>query len=124
MAHFAKLDENNVVLQVIVINNIELLQDGVESEAKGIQFLIDWSGGYTNWKQTSYNKRIRKNYAGVGYTYDSARDSFIPPKPFPSWVLNEETCQWGAPVAMPIDGQRYTWDEATTSWVAQPTTNV
>ena len=118
MAHFAKLDENNVVLQVIVINNIELLQDGVESEAKGIQFLIDWSGGYTNWKQTSYNKRIRKNYAGVGYTYDSARDSFIPPKPFPSWVLNEETCLWDAPVAMPADGQRYYWDESTLSWVA------
>jgi hypothetical protein len=83
----------------------------------GVAFLIRWSGGYSNWKQTSYNGRIRKNYAGIGYTYDSARDAFIPPKPFASWVLNEDTCQWGAPVAMPTDGQRYYWDEATTSWV-------
>jgi hypothetical protein len=118
MAHFAKLDDNNVVLEVNSVNNNELLQDGVESEAKGIQFLTDWSGGYSNWKQTSYNGRIRKNYAGIGYTYDSARDAFIPPKPLPSWVLNEETCQWGAPVAMPTDGQLYNWEEATTSWVA------
>ena len=124
MAHFAKLDENNVVLEVHVVNNNELLQDGVESENKGIQFLTDWSSGYTNWKQTSYNRRIRKNYAGVGYTYDSARDAFIPPKPFPSWVLNEETCLWDAPVAMPTDGQMYQWDEATTNWVAQPTVDI
>jgi hypothetical protein len=118
MAHFAKLDENNVVLEVAVINNIEMLAaDGSESEMMGVAFLIRWSGGYSNWKQTSYNRRIRKNYAGVGYTYDSVRDAFIPPKPFPSWVLNEDTCQWGAPVAMPADGQRYYWDEATTSWV-------
>ena len=117
MAYFAKLDENNVVLEVLAVNNNELLQDGVESEAKGIQFLVDWSGGYTNWKQTSYNGRIRKNYAGVGFKYDSVRDAFIPPQPFPSWVLNEETCLWDAPVAMPADGQMYTWDEATTSWV-------
>jgi hypothetical protein len=118
MAYFAKLDENNVVLEVHAVHNNELLQDDVESESKGIQFLIDWSGGYTNWKQTSYNGKIRKHYAGIGYSYDSARDAFIPPKPFPSWVLNEETCQWDAPVAMPTDGQRYTWDESTTSWVA------
>jgi hypothetical protein len=124
MAHFAKLDENNVVVEVHVVHNNELLQDGVESEAKGIQFLTDWSGGYSNWKQTSYNGQIRKNYAGIGYTYDLVRDAFIPPQPFPSWGLNEETCLWDAPVAMPTDGQRYTWDESTTSWVAQPTTNV
>jgi hypothetical protein len=117
MAYFAKLDENNVVLEVLAVHNNELLQDGVESEAKGIQFLVDWSGGYTNWKQTSYNRRIRKHYAGIGYTYDYARDAFIPPQSFPSWVLNEETCLWDAPVAMPTDGQRYCWDEATTSWV-------
>jgi hypothetical protein len=121
MAYFAKLDENNVVLEVLAINNNELLQDGVESEAKGIQFLIDWSGGYTNWKQTSYNRRIRKNYAGIGYNYDSARDAFIPPQPFPSWVLNEETCLWDAPTPMPIDDQRYYWNEETLSWVAIPT---
>jgi len=117
MAHFAKLDENNFVIEVHVVNNNELLQDGVESEAKGLQFLIDWSGGYSNWKQTSYNAKFRKNYAGIGYKYDSVRDAFISSKPFPSWVFNEETCQWDAPVAMPDDGKRYSWDEATTSWV-------
>ena len=117
MAHFAKLDENNVVLEVNVVNNNDLLQDGVESEAKGIQFLVDWSGGYTNWKQTSYNGKIRKNFAGVGYTYDAQRDAFIPPQPFPSWGLNESTCLWDAPTPMPNDGQRYYWDEPTTSWV-------
>jgi len=121
MAHFAKLDQNNVVLEVNVVDNNYLLQDGVESEAKGIQFLIDWSGGYSNWKQTSYNSKIRKNYAGIGYTYDATRDAFIPPQPFPSWVLNEDTCLWEPPVAYPTDGQPYQWDEATTSWVALPT---
>jgi hypothetical protein len=115
MAHFAKLDENNVVVQVTVVHNNELLQDGVESEAKGAQFLVDLFGG--NWKQTSYTGRIRKNYAGVGYTYDVTRDAFIPPQPFPSWVLNEDTCLWDAPTPMPTDGQRYNWDEPTTSWV-------
>ena len=117
MAHFAKLDQNNVVLEVHSVNNNDLLQDGVESETKGIQFLVDWSGGYTNWKQTSYNGNIRKNYAGSGYTYDAQRDAFIPPQPFPSWGLNESTCLWDAPTPMPNDGQRYYWDEATTSWV-------
>jgi len=124
MAHFAKLDENNVVLEVHTVHNNELLHDGVESESKGVQFLIDWSGGYSNWKQTSYNGKIRKNYAGIGYTYDATRDAFIPPQPFPSWVLNEETCLWGAPVAMPTDGQLYNWDEETLSWVVIPTPNL
>jgi len=118
MAHFAKLDENNVVVQVTVINNIEMLTaDNVESEMMGVAFLIRWSGGYSNWKQTSYNGKIRKNFAGVGYTYDATRDAFIPPQPFPSWVLNEDTCLWDPPVPFPTDGQRYYWDEATTSWV-------
>jgi len=118
MAHFAKLDVNNVVLEITVINNIEMLAaDGSESETMGVAFLIRWSGGYSNWKQTSYNGKIRKNYAGIGYIYDAARDAFIAPQPFASWVLNEETCQWDAPVAMPTDGQRYYWDEATISWV-------
>ena len=117
MAHFAKLDENNVVLEINVVDNIWLLQDGIESEAKGVQFLVDWSGGYTNWKQTSYNGKIRKNYAGIGWIYDSIRDAFIPPQPFPSWTLNEDTCLWNSPVPYPTDGQRYYWDEATTSWV-------
>jgi hypothetical protein len=117
MAHFAKLDENNVVLEVLVVHNNELLQDGVESESKGIQFLVDWSGGYINWKQTSYNGNFRKNYAGIGYTYDPTRDAFIPLQPYPSWTLNEQTCLWNAPEAMPTDGQRYQWDEPTISWV-------
>jgi hypothetical protein len=123
MAHFAKLDENNVVLEVHCVNNVELLdENNQESESKGVAFLTSWSGGYINWKQTSYNGNIRKNYAGIGYTYDATRDAFIAPKPYASWVLNESTCQWNAPVAYPIDDKRYTWDEATTSWVIVQTT--
>jgi hypothetical protein len=122
MAHFAKLDKDNVVTEVHVVNNIEMLAaDGSESEVMGVAFLIRWSGGYSNWKQTSYNGKIRKNYAGIGYIYDTTRDAFIPPQPFPSWVLNEDTCLWDAPTQMPTDGQRYQWDEPTTSWVAVPT---
>ena len=117
MAHFAKLDDNNNVLEVHCVNNNELMVDGSESEAKGIEFLTSWSGGYTNWKQTSYNGNIRKNYAGVGYNYDARRDAFIPPKPFNSWVLNESTCLWEAPVPYPDDGNRYVWDEQTLSWI-------
>jgi hypothetical protein len=118
MAHFAKLDKDNNVIEVHGVNNIDMLAaDGSESEVMGVAFLIRWSGGYSNWKQTSYNGKIRKNYAGVGYKYDSQRDAFIAPQPFPSWVLNEDTCLWDAPVPMPTDGQPYKWDEATTSWV-------
>lgn len=117
MAHFAKLDDNNNVLEVHCVNNNELMVNGTESEAKGIEFLTSWSGGYTNWKQTSYNGNIRKNYAGVGYTYDASRDAFIPPKPFNSWVLNESTCLWEAPVPYPDDGNRYVWNEETLSWI-------
>ena len=117
MAHFAKLDENNVVLEVHVVHNNELLdENGTESEFKGIEFLTQWSGGYALWKQTSYNGTFRKNYAGVGYTYNAVRDAFIAPQPFPSWVLDDATCQWKAPVPMPTDGQRYSWDEANQSW--------
>jgi hypothetical protein len=116
MAHFAKLDRDNVVTEVHVINNIEMLAaDGSESEMMGVAFLIRWSGGYSNWKQTSYNGKIRKNYAGVGYTYDPTRDAFIPPKPFASWTLNEVTCLWEPPVPYPADGM-YTWDEEMTTW--------
>jgi len=119
MAHFAKLDENNVVLEVHVVHNNELLdENGVEQEQRGIDFLINWSNGYLAWKQTSYNGTFRKNYAGIGYTYDPQRDAFIPPKPFPSWTLNEDTCRWESPVPYPTDGNLYQWDEATTSWVA------
>lgn len=94
MAHFAKLDENNVVLEVHCVNNNELLVDGVESEAKGVAFLIMWSNGYPFWKQTSYNGSMRKNYAAIGYIYDQQRDAFIPPKPDGDYVLNEQTCRW------------------------------
>ncbi len=118
MAHFAKL-ENNVVTQVIVVSNQDILdENGQENEQKGIDFCSNLLGG--TWLQTSYNGNIRKNYAGVGYTYDEGRDAFIAPKPFASWVLNETTAQWKAPVDMPTDDKRYTWDEATTAWVEVP----
>lgn len=114
MAHFAQLDENNVVTQVIVVHNNELMDNGQESEAKGIAFCQSLFGG--NWKQTSYNGSMRKNYAGIGYTYDFGRDAFIPPKPFNSWLLNETTCLWEAPSLYPTDGKQYYWDETITSW--------
>ena len=113
MSHFAQIDENNIVTQVIVIE-----QDVVDS---GL------FGDPASWIQTSYNTSggvhllggtpLRKNYAGIGYTYDNTRDAFIPPKPYSSWVLNEDTCLWEAPTPMPNDGKMYGWDEATTSWV-------
>ena len=115
MAHFAQLNEQNIVTQVIVVANEELLSNGIESETTGIAFCQSLFGG--NWKQTSYNGNIRKNYAGTGYTFDALRDAFIPPQPYPSWILVEETCQWDAPIAMPTDGKFYGWDEATLSWV-------
>jgi hypothetical protein len=115
MAHFAQLNEQNIVTQVIVVANDELLDNGTESEAKGIAFCQSLFGG--KWKQTSYNGNIRKNYAGVGYTYDNQRNAFIPPQPYPSWTLVEETCQWIAPIAMPIDDKFYIWDESTLTWV-------
>jgi hypothetical protein len=114
MAHFAQLDENNLVTNVIVVANEELMEDGVESEAKGIAFCQSLFGG--NWKQTSYNGNMRKNYAGIGYTYQADIDAFVPPKPFASWVLNDKA-QWEAPVPMPTDDKRYSWDETTLSWV-------
>ncbi len=120
MAHFAQLDDNNVVTQVIVVANEELLEDGVESEAKGIAFCQSLLGG--NWKQTSYNGTMRKNYAGVGFTYDAEKDAFIAPKPYASWILNEDS-QWVAPVEKPTDVMT-TWDEETTSWVPAATTTL
>lgn len=118
MAHFAQLDDDNVVLQVIVVHNNECKDvDGNESEAVGVAFCKSLLGETTRWKQTSYNASIRKNYAGIGYQYDPIRDAFIPPKPFASWSLDEATCQWNPPVEMPTDGKMYNWDEATTSWI-------
>ena len=116
MGHYAKIDENNVVTQVVVVDNKDMADAfGVEKEHIGAAHLEKILGG--TWKQTSYNGNIRKNYAGIGYTYDTQLDAFIPPKPFASWLLNENTAQWEAPTPMPTDGKMYSWDEATTNWV-------
>ena len=117
MAHFAQIDENNIVTQVIVIDNKDTADvNGVEKEYIGAAFCERLFGG--TWKQTSYNGNIRKNYAGIGYSYNADIDAFVAPKPYASWVLNANA-QWEAPTPMPTDGQMYSWDEATTSWVAQ-----
>jgi len=118
MAHFAKLGKGNIVLTVHVVSN-----DIATTEQAGVDFLNTLYKTRDVWKQTSYNGNIRKNYAGVGYTYDQTRDAFIPPKPFNSWILNEETCLWDAPVAKPeltqeqIDNNNYyIWNEETKQW--------
>jgi len=118
MGHFAKLNDQGLVIDVNVVNN-ETLNNlpFPESEPVGIAFLTEWSGGYSNWKQTSYNVSFRKNFAGIGCTYDSVLDAFIYPKPYPSWLLNTETCQWQAPVPYPNDGKNYYWNEDTQQWV-------
>lgn len=122
MAHFAKLDANNVVLEVNAVHNNELLdENGVEQEQKGINFLMDWSGGYPYWRQTSYNANFRKNFAGQGYTYlPPPIDGFAPPRPYPSWNLNPDTCHWVAPLPYPADGLVYAWDEAIGNWQMRP----
>lgn len=118
MAHFAQLDENNIVTQVIVVDNSELLDSNdVEQEAIGITFCTNLFGADTVWKQTSYNGNIRKNYAGIGFTYDATRDAFIAPQPYASWTLNEDTCQWEPPIAYPTDGNFYEWNETNQQWV-------
>ena len=117
MAHFAKLDENNLVIDVNVVSNETLnSQPFPDSEPIGIMFLTEWSGGHTNWKQTSYNNNFRKNYASIGYTYDAALDAFIPPQPFLSWTLNEKTCQWDPPIQYPDDNKYYQWNEEMQTW--------
>lgn len=107
MSHWAEIDENNIVLRVLVGNN---------SEADEGEAFMNSLGG--TWVKTSYNGNIRKNYAGIGMYYDEGRDAFIAPKPYASFILNEETCRWEAPVAYPTDGIMYTWDEETTDWKA------
>ena len=121
MAHFAQLDENNVVTQVIVVGNNELLDaNGQEREELGVAFCQKLFGG--NWKQTSYNHNMRKRYAGIGYTYNAELDAFVPPKPYASWILDNDVANWKAPVDIPADvGQgdppkMYAWDEETVSW--------
>ena len=116
MAHFAQLNGNSTVIQVIVVHNNDCQVDGVEREEAGVIFCKSLFGTETNWKQTSYNGNIRKNYAGIGFSYDEVRDAFIPPKPFPSWVLDEGTCLWGSPVPMPSEGDQYSWNESLKQW--------
>lgn len=117
MAHFAKLDENNIVLEVNVVNNDDINNlPFPESEPVGVQFLNNWAGQEFKWKQTSYNASFRKNYACVGYPYDEELDAFYPAKLFDSWVLNKETFKWEAPISYPDDGKKYYWDESTVSW--------
>lgn len=118
MAHFAKIGLNNKVIEVVSVSN-EVLHDsnGVEQEVNGVNFLTKLTG-YPVWKQTSYNATIRKNYAGIGDTYDEGRDAFIPLSPYPSWILNETTCNWEAPVPLPANADTvpYQWNEETQSW--------
>jgi hypothetical protein len=119
MAHFAEIDEKNIVLRVLVIDN--------EHERNGQTYLAEDLGFGGTWIQTSYNTHggvhdleeipLRKNYAGIGYTYDEVRDAFIPPQNFPSWILDENTCQWNPPVEYPSDGKIYLWEEESTSWI-------
>ena len=130
MASFAKIGSNNKVIEVHSVHNDVLKDDGgIEQEALGIDFLTKLTG-WSVWKQTSYNTGggvhklggtpFRKNHAGIDYTYDASKDAFIPPQPYPSWTLDEDTCQWESPVAYPDDGKRYEWNEGTTSWDEVP----
>ena len=116
MAHFAELDSTGRVVRVLVVANAAITDaGGNESEAAGVEFCKTFAPN-SQWVQTSYNGRIRKNFAGVGYTYDAVRDAFIPPKPYPSWVLDEATCRWQPPVPRPAEG-RHRWDEQAGQWV-------
>ena len=126
MASFAKIENNIVIAVHSVVNEVLKDSNGIEQENIGIEFLKSLHGQNTNWKQTSYNTNgnvhflggnpFRKNFAGIGYTYDETRDAFIPIKPYQSWVLNEQTCNWKAPIAYPNDEQKYYWNESTLSW--------
>jgi hypothetical protein len=111
MSHFAEIDENNIVLRVLVGDN--------DLPDEGKSWFEENLGG--TWVQTSYNATIRKNFAGIGFTYDAERDAFIPPKPFESWILDEDTCQWQPPIPYPDDGGAYFWDEASGDWLEQET---
>jgi len=118
MAHFAELDANNIVVRVIVVGNADTADaNGIEVGSIGANFCNRLLGG--TWQQTSYHGNIRKRYAGIGYTYDTGRDAFITPQPYPSWAL-DANADWQAPVPMPTDGKRYSWDESTLSWVEVP----
>jgi hypothetical protein len=121
MAYFAKLGTGNIIEQVISINNSVITDaNGIEQEQLGNDFINKLYNTRDVWKQTSYNNNIRKNFAGIGFQYDQTRDAFIPPKPFNSWVLNEDTCNWESPVAEPTtqleDNQYYSWNESIINW--------
>ncbi len=117
MAHFAKLDSNNKVVHISVVDNENLLDEhGNELEELGIKYLTQVHG-YSNWKQTSYNGSFRGSYAAIGDIYDPELDLFIQPKPFPSWTLNKTSGKWEAPIPRPEDGNLYVWDENTKTWV-------
>ena len=116
MASFAKIGLNNKVIEVLSVHNNQLLDaNDIEQENLGIDFLTKLTG-WAIWKQTSYNNNFRKNHASIGYTYDEDRDAFIPPKSYNSWILDEDTCKWKAPVDMPNDGNKYNWNETTQQW--------
>jgi hypothetical protein len=117
MAYFAKLGTGNIVEKVISINNSVIIDsNGIEQEQLGVDFINKLYNTRDVWKQTSYNNNIRKNYAGIGFQNDQIRDAFIPPKPFKSWILNENTCQWEAPNPMIIDNNSYVWNEINQNW--------
>ena len=124
MAHFAKV--NNGIVEQVIVAEPEFFETFVDSSpGQWIQTSYNTRGGVhynpdTNEPSADQSKALRKNYAGIGYSYDATRDAFIPPKPYASWVLDEQTCLWNAPVPYPTDGKRYQWDEATTSWVEAP----
>ena len=116
MATFAKIGLNSKVIESLSVHN-DMLKDanGMEQEALGIDFLTKLTG-WAIWRQSSYNNNMRKNHAGIGFSYDEERDAFIPPKPYPSWVLDEDTCLWDSPTPYPDDGNKYEWNESNQSW--------
>lgn len=116
-SYYAQIDENNIVLQVLAVADVGVYNaDGSDNEEAGIAFLKRHYPNSFDWKHTRFDGSNRKNFAGKGFIYDGARDAFIPPKDFASWVLNEETCQYNPPIPKPNDGKGYYWDEATVSW--------
>ena len=122
MAHFALINDNNIVQIVIAVDNSVTtnLDTGVEDENLGIEFCKSLYGEDTKWLQTSYNNNFRVNYAGIGYIYNAQLDAFLPPKPYQSWILNTETYQWNSPIPYPIDDHTYEWNEEIVNWEMVP----
>ena len=117
-SYYARLDDNNVVTEVLAVADTSVFnEDGSDNETAGIAFFQVHYGVDTKWVHTRYDGSKRKNYAGKGFAYDATRDAFIPPQPFPSWILNEETCRWDAPIPYPNDGNMYSWDESSGAWI-------